>query len=268
MRILHKKLLVIVGFVFISAADVMTMNRRTALLLVANNGDLAGTDLLNAAKDGNLAGVQSAITRGANINQESSQGDTPLMYAVNNRILRRYLSVIQELINHGANINVISQVYAESPLSCAANKADLSLFKTLMTAQNCDVNIYDELGLTPLLSVAMNEHQGSYESQEIIRILIEKGANPNLSVIRNNQDELYTVLSAVVDNENVDAVRLLCDCGGGGDLLNPLRIPLDTENVLREIARLDAIRDLEGSLTPAQQEIYSILHWYINPGLK
>jgi ankyrin repeat protein len=122
-------------------------------LVGAGGGAL--TPLVFAAREGDIESARALLDAGAAIDQKTEYGWTPLLTAVNNRNYR----LAQMLVERGADVN-------------AANKG----------------------GWTPLYLATDNRNieGGDYpvpkpdmEHLELIRVLLEKGANPNAKVKDN-----------------------------------------------------------------------------------
>jgi len=147
MKHLYKKLLLITALLCVNYVNLMAMNPD------------ADAHLLDAVIHGDVVGVRNAIADGAYVNQITSTGDTPLFHAMvmthhSTMGHERYLQIVEELINHEANVNLCSEVLGMTPLTYAAFHKDLPLFRILMKANNKNVDMYDTLyGCTPLLHI-------------------------------------------------------------------------------------------------------------------
>jgi ankyrin repeat protein len=113
------------------------------------------TPLIFAAREGDIASAQALLDAGAKVNQQSEYGWTPLLTAVNNRNYQ----LAKLLIERGADVNL-------------ANKG---LWTPLYLATD---NRNIEGGDYPVPKADMDH-------LEFIRLLLEKGANPNARIKDN-----------------------------------------------------------------------------------
>jgi ankyrin repeat protein len=149
--------------------------------------------LLLAAEIGDLDIVRDCLSQGANVNVRDARRRTkdksPLMLAARSG----HLAVVAALLSANADPNLIDRRDDERPVSkslLAHTDPD-----TVMSMGSC-------LGRTALMSVAVTG------STEIIRALIQAGANPN------QQDDIeYTALALAVENSHLRAVRVLVAAG-------------------------------------------------------
>ena len=127
------------------------------------------TALMFAAKKGHSQATQLLLEHGSRVNEKGSYNFTALMYAAKEGRRHRsdYPATVQILLNHGANPNV---------------------------------RVKDRLQLTPLMLAIKNGNN------EIARILLDGGANPNTS---NTEGE--TSLMIAVKKRDIEAVQLLLD---------------------------------------------------------
>ena len=113
------------------------------------------TPLVFAAREGDLESARLLAKAGANINQQTEYGWTPLLTAVNNRNYR----VAQFLIEQGANVNL-------------ANKGGWTPLYLAVDNRNIEGGDY------PVPKADLDHLQ-------LIELLLQKGANPNLKVKDN-----------------------------------------------------------------------------------
>ena len=99
----------------------------------------------DAARNGDLAGVQAELDKGADLNAKDESGYTPLYGAVE----KGHKEVVELLIAAGADVNVKDGEWGETPLHLAADKGHKEVAELLITA-GADVNAKDGGGDTPL----------------------------------------------------------------------------------------------------------------------
>jgi len=85
-------------------------------------------DFKNALKQGDLSSVENLIQRGARVNKEWEDGDTPLSIAICNE----NLDLIKYLVEHGANINQKYGKDDDTPLHDAVIMGNKNIVKYLV----------------------------------------------------------------------------------------------------------------------------------------
>jgi ankyrin repeat protein len=113
------------------------------------------TALVFAAREGDVESARAILDAGADVNQVTEYGWTPLLTAVNNRNYK----VAQLLIERGANVNLANKG-GWTPLYLATDNRNI------------------EGGDFPV-------HKADLDHLDLIRLLLDKGANPNLKVKDN-----------------------------------------------------------------------------------
>jgi ankyrin repeat protein len=68
------------------------------------------TSLFYAAKEGCSDNLNYLLSNGSFIEQRNSNGDTPLMYAIKNGVKPKCFDTIKQLIDHGANVTIESNI--------------------------------------------------------------------------------------------------------------------------------------------------------------
>jgi len=141
-----------------------------AVLLV---GTAFADPIQDAAKSGDLAGVQAELDKGANVNAKDKNGATPLHRAA----WFGHKEIVELLIAKGADVNAKddsqSSNYVGTPLNCAAWKGHKEIAELLID-NGADVNAKsDWFERTPL-------HDAIWENRkEVVELLIAKGADVN-----------------------------------------------------------------------------------------
>jgi len=152
------------------------------------------------------------IKAGINLNQQDSNGDTPLTIAIirqNDRGQEPFLTY-QFLIENGADTN-LENGKGQTPLSLAVmnNRYDIV---TYLVSKGVDINKTSGLveGLTPLFIAIRNNNF------EISKFLIENGADVNKSESRHGN---YPVNYAI-HNADFEMIELLLDSGANLNVKN------------------------------------------------
>jgi len=78
--------------------------------------------LIEAAQQGDLAGVRQLLDEGVDVDSKSRYGATALFFAVD----KANAEMVDLLLAHGADVNVVDTFYSASPLDWALFKADAS----------------------------------------------------------------------------------------------------------------------------------------------
>jgi cytohesin len=120
--------------------------------------------LIDATKNGDLAGVQAELDNGVDVNAKDDDGDTPLDVAEDHPETADFLR------KHGANTG--DWLNADKSIHTAVRDGNIEAVKQYLDA-GTDVNAKDENGVTPL-------HQAAFYGQkEVVELLIAKGADVN-----------------------------------------------------------------------------------------
>lgn len=128
------------------------------------------TPLMAAAGRGNLDTVRALLSGGAKPNaQESMGGQSALMWALS----KRQVAVVDELVKHGADVDLASKT-GFTPLMFAAQQGDADSARILLKAGANVDEAQPKTALTPLLiASAMGQAKA-------VDALLDGGANPNL----------------------------------------------------------------------------------------
>jgi ankyrin repeat protein len=207
------------------------------------------TPLMWASARRHPAMMQLLISKGADVNARSidrdyqrhiqaegrpksldSGGLTPLLYAARENCL----ACVDVLLKNKADID-LADPDAVSPLLVAVMNANWDLAKQLITA-GADVNQWDIYGETPLLTAidlrnridggrASIDSMNTTKGIEIVKLLLERGANPNMQLFfkpANARGVVYTrgvtpLIRAAV-NADADVMKLLLEHGADATL--------------------------------------------------
>jgi ankyrin repeat protein len=165
-------------------------------------------EFLAAAERGQLEHLKNCLEKGVNINATSRQGSTAITLAS----LHKQYDCVEYLISAGADINKQDQTCfnpfllsclnndlrllrlilpANPDLNCltrfggvgitpASEKGHVEIVRELLTRTEINVNHTNFLGWTPLLeAIVLND--GGAKQQEIVKLLLDHGANPHMT---------------------------------------------------------------------------------------
>ena len=174
-----------------AAVDARQSDGRTPLYLAASAGNSNGvlrllldkgadpnqptsngnTSLINASGRGDIEAMRLMIAKKADVNAASGTGNTALMAAAGSRNPR----AVALLIDAGSKVNARTKK-DETALANAATAGDGQSVQLLID-HGADVNIRDDRGYSPLMYAAASE----VESSGIVKMLLAKGADPNVT---------------------------------------------------------------------------------------
>lgn len=202
---------------------------------------LPGDRLLNAVKRGDTASLQQILPQRKDLNQPllaDRPQSTLLMYAVSKKAP---LPVVEILLKNGAdafitdshgrpviiitairqnNLALLDKLLAKaSPqllnrllLQSIANRGSPELV-SLLIEHGADVNYTHKTGITPLLmAVSVSEETSSDNRSAVIKLLLEKGADPQKRFLGLNAKELAELNRTQHDSA---AIRHLVGAGAG-----------------------------------------------------
>ncbi|MCA8967241.1 MAG: ankyrin repeat domain-containing protein [Planctomycetes bacterium] len=119
------------------------------------------TDLMVAARDGDLARVETLLAAGAEIDARNPNGGTPLMYAA----LGGSAALVERLLSAGADVDArASNGWGALMIAAAKGHADVA---RVLIGAGADVNAQDVYGWTPLM-------RACYENRpSVVNVLLE-----------------------------------------------------------------------------------------------
>ena len=132
----------------------------------------------------NIRIFQKAVSLGCNINSRSAQNQTILMESITylfktpkENIEERacHLEMIKELIHLGVNVDAVD-IYNENAFFLVTRSEDKDLINIFLEDSTIDLNHENINGDTVLLILILN----GIQNNELIKLYLEKGANPNL----------------------------------------------------------------------------------------
>ena len=152
--------------------------------------------LYDAAYDGKLDVVQLLLDRGADVNQDRTNGRTPLWIAA----ARGQLAVAQLLLDRGADVNQ-ANIDGQTPLWVAAREGKLAVAQLLLD-NRADVNQAAKIdGVTPLLIAAYNSQLAE---AQLLLFATKLSATPDVGL----------TLPSTIDEDPVIRQILECDQRG------------------------------------------------------
>ncbi|WP_433753849.1 ankyrin repeat domain-containing protein [Paenibacillus amylolyticus] len=134
---------------------------RTATMIAAYNNDLTSAKVL--------------IEAGSNVNIQDDMKNNPFLYAG----AEGYLDILKLTIEAGAD-PAITNRYGGTALIPASEHGYVDVVQELLTRTSVDVDHVNQLGWTALLeAIILND--GNAQQQETIQLLIDHGADVNIS---------------------------------------------------------------------------------------
>ena len=121
----------------------------------------------DAARDGDLAGVQVELDKGADVNKKDNDGMTPLHFAA----VFGQKEITELLLANGADVNVKAKD-GVTPLFDAVATVQKEIAK-LLIINGADVNVADPFSMTPLHFAAV------FGQKEITELLLAECADVN-----------------------------------------------------------------------------------------
>jgi len=162
----------------IQAAERGDTAQVTALLAAGadiNSRDGAGRTPVMAATHGNqVETVRLLIEAGSDINLQDNRRDNPFLYAGAEGLLE----ILKLTIAAGADTKLTNR-FGGTALIPAAERGPVAVVAELLDHTDVDVNHVNNLGWTALLE-AIILGDGGRERTEVVRLLIEAGADVNL----------------------------------------------------------------------------------------
>ena len=184
------------------------------------DGGAASQALIQAARNGDLAGAEQAVKDGADVNGADVVGNTPLIAAASASPLDggdgssavwssaserraedgRRAGLAAFLLSHGAKVGAASSM-GVTALTAAAQNGWVAVVETLLR-KGARIDDKNALGLTALMVAA------SQGRQSIARLLVKKGAKISAKDFMGN-----TALMYAVQNDHADVARFLVSKG-------------------------------------------------------
>ena len=196
-----------------------------------------GTPLCFAAQQGSLEVVKLLLAApGINVNMARSEGTTPLSMAAQNgheevvklllaapdincdarkdngatplvvAVQMNHTRVVEQLIKSGADVNLIIDEDGLTALCIAVTRKNLGVLKLLLQVPCIQVNCGTGSWVNPLSSAS---YQGY---KDIVKLLLEKGADPNIA-----HENGIAPLHLACLRGHTDIIKILLDAGADMD---------------------------------------------------
>jgi ankyrin len=201
------------------------------------------TALVFASREGDLESARILLDAGANINQTTEYGWTPLLTAVNNR----HYKLATFLLERGADVNLANKG-GWTPLYLATDNRNI------------------EGGDYPVPKPDM-------DNLEFIKILLDRGANPNLPIKDNTLSRTIftmqwfiepgaTAFIRAAQSSDVELMKLLLDRGA-----DPRRVTDHGDNALTAAAGIGWVEGVTYERSPAEnlQAVKMLLDLGLDP---
>jgi ankyrin repeat protein len=166
-------------------------------LLAATAWQAAGANVVNAARDADLAEVRKLIAAGSDVNAPAADGTSALLWAAH----QSSPELVAVLLQAGADPNAANN-FGVTPLLEASRYGDAATIKALLDG-GADVAAAAREGETPLMAAA---RAGSVAA---VKLLLERGADVNAVESLHEQ----TALMWAAAEGHVEVVGLLLDNG-------------------------------------------------------
>jgi uncharacterized protein len=157
------------------------------------------TELMNAARDGNLKAVQAAAQRGAEVDERSNKGKSALMLAA----LEGRENVVQWLIEQGADVNAADN-YGTTSLIVAATAGHDAVVKLLLD-QGAEIEVRDDNGAAPLVNAVY------FGRTQTVQLLLDALMSGKTSRLDKRDGEELLMLAAGLGH--ADIVDLMAKAG-------------------------------------------------------
>ncbi len=157
------------------------------------------SEIMNAAKDGNLEYVQAAAQRGANVNERSNKGKNALMFAAS----ENHQEVVRWLIEQGADVNAADN-YGTTALIVAATAGHHEVVKLLLD-NGANAQVRDDSGGAPLVNAVYFGHV------ETVQLLLDNLQQSEVSGLDKRDGEELLMLGAGLGH--ADIVNLMVEAG-------------------------------------------------------
>jgi ankyrin repeat protein len=144
--------------------------------------------------------IRFLLERGGDIQVATESGDSLLHLATTLDLEHDSLEVVKELVRAGCSPRVLNSAH-ETPLHTAAEYGRISVIKYFLSL---------DIPLPP--DILLAAPRGYTHKENLIRFLIENGANPH-AVTTNGNTPLHLILTDGDEADRLESVKLLIDAG-------------------------------------------------------
>lgn len=156
-------------------------NRETIEASLADGVDINATNrrrrtaILIAAMNEHYDVVERLVAAGADIDKQDETNFNPFTYGC----VKNDIRLVRMMISAGTDVDLLTR-FGGVGLHPAAEKGYLDLVRELLETTTVNVNYTNWVGWTPLLeAVVLND--GGPVQQEIVKLLLDHGANPEMT---------------------------------------------------------------------------------------
>jgi hypothetical protein len=147
------------------------------------------TSIILATENGLIDDVEYLLKKGYDLNSKNAKGETPLIIAIRNS----YTDIAKLLLENGARIDGDTLLYATM-----YSKYEII---NIILKKAIDINYIDRVYNRTALSIAVLN-----KNKVIVELLLEKGADPNISV---PEDDTPLNISISILNPDIEIISLL-----------------------------------------------------------
>ena len=169
----------------------------TKKILLESRDKKGGTALLIATHHNAIEASKMLIEAGADVNAKDNKQDSPYLYAG----AEGKLEILKLTIAAGADLKSTNR-YGGTALTPAAHHGHVEVVRYLVTT-DVDIDQVNNLGWTALLEAVILGN-GNETYQEIIKILLDAGANKSISDDNND-----TPLDHAIMRQQTEVIKLL-----------------------------------------------------------
>ncbi|MCD9021218.1 ankyrin repeat domain-containing protein [Cohnella sp. NL03-T5] len=133
------------------------------------------TAMMAAAYNNQIAAFEWLVNEGADVNIRDNRLDNPFLYAGAEGLIE----ILKLSIKAGADTRMTNR-FGGTALIPAADRGHVEIAKLLLTTTDVNVNHVNNLGWTALIE-AVILGDGGPKHQQIVKLLLEHGADPNIT---------------------------------------------------------------------------------------